>query len=364
MNIAVFMSTPAQVHFYKNIATQLERKGHALYFLARDYGETLDVLDELRFEYFVFSKPVRGAKRMLTLPVDIARAVKWLVNKRVDVITGFEIYGAYTSRLIHVPYVQFYDSEPSVQKLLLLQYKLMLPATDVLLTPSCFREYLGKKHMKVKSFKELAYLHPHYYSPKDDIFGLLGVERGEDYVLLRFNAFDAAHDLGVRGFTDQFRIKLVRWLEKYVKVFISSEAGVPKEIRDKVIKIPKGRIHDALFYAKLLVTDTQTMATEAGLLGTPALRYNKFVGIKDMGNFIELERKYGLIFNCQSPSRVVEKAAELIKTENVKEEWRKKREQLLKDKIDITSFMVWFLENYPESLTEFRRNPDIQYSFR
>ena len=38
--------------------------------------------------------------------------------------------------------------------------------------------------------------------------------------------------------------------------------------------------------------------------------------------------------------------------ELLKEEWQKKRERLLHDKIDVTSFWVWFVENYPESVKE------------
>jgi len=119
-----------------------------------------------------------------------------------------------------------------------------------------------------------------------------------------------------------------------------------------------------LCYAKMLVGDSQTMTTEAGVLGTPAIRCNSFVGENDMGNFIELEQKYSLIFNYDDPNKAMEKAVELIQKPNLKEEWKKKREQLLKDKIDVTAFMVWFIENYPESFREMKENPEIQYRFR
>jgi predicted glycosyltransferase len=364
MNLAVFSSTPAQVHFYKNIAANLRKRGHKIYFLARDYGETLDILNELGFEYFVFSKPPRGAKKVLALPIDVLRAVSWLRDKNIDIVTGFEIYGAYTSKLIRIPYVQFSDSEPMVHNTLLVQYKLTQPAVDVLLTPDTFRCYLGKKHLKVASYKELAYLHPNYYSPKEDILDLLGVEKQEDYVLLRFNAFDAVHDIGKYGFTVEDKILLVREIEKYARVFISSEAKDSEIFKDKIVNIPKSRIHDALFYAKLLVTDTQTMATEAALLGTPAIRCNRFVGEKDMGNFIELEKRFGLLFNIRDPKEAIKKAEELIQIDDIKREWQRKRERLLEKKIDMTAFMVWFIENYPESLYKFRENPQIQYRFR
>lgn len=92
------------------------------------------------------------------------------------------------------------------------------------------------------------------------------------------------------------------------------------------------------------------MTTEAGVLGTPAIRCNSFVGENDMGNFIELEWKYGLIFNYNDIDKAMNKAIELLQKPCLKEEWKNKREQLLKDKIDVTAFMTQSIENYAESL--------------
>src|SRR5665811_2442500 len=94
----------------------------------------------------------------------------------------------------------------------------------------------------------------------------------------------------------------------------------------------RARIHDAIYYAKLLVTDTQTMATEAALLGTPTVRSNTFVGERDMGNFVELEQRYGLLFNYREPHKAAEKAVELVHQPDVKAQWQAKRERLLSEK--------------------------------
>ena len=37
---------------------------------------------------------------------------------------------------------------------------------------------------------------------------------------------------------------------------------------------------------------------------------------------------------------------------------------MLADKIDITSFMVWFIENYPNSSDIMKKNPEYQYNFK
>jgi predicted glycosyltransferase len=146
-------------------------------------------------------------------------------------------------------------------------------------------------------------------------------------------------------------------------VFISAEKKVPKDLEKYLLNIPKQKIHDCLYYANMLVTDTQTMTTEAGILGTPVVRCNSFVGPNDMGNFIELEKKYKLIFSIRKPGDAIEKAITLIQDPNIKRNWSKQRQKLLNDKVDITAFMVWYIENYPESFREMKDNPEIQYKF-
>ena len=107
--------------------------------------------------------------------------------------------------------------------------------------------------------------------------------------------------------------------------------------------IPYERIHHALYYAQLVVSDTQTLTTEAAILGTPAIRCNNFVGTNDMGNFIELEQKYGLIYCFRDSKKAIQKAVELASHPDLKQEWAIKRERLLADKIDVTQFMVSFI---------------------
>lgn len=356
LKIGVFLNTPAQVHFYKNIIRSLSDNGNEVYTLARDYGETLQLLDELGINHYVYARPkVSKYGKIVSLPKDVLCAYNYLKSYHVDLITGFGVYDAFTSTLLHSKCVEFADSEPRVNRIsYAIQFKLFMPFVDVIITPDSFMDDLGKKQITVNSFKELAYLHPNYYKPEESIKEILGLEDREEYALLRFNAFDAVHDLGVAGFTKSEKIRLVHELEKYVKVFISSEGGVPNEIANRVLKIPKSRIHDVIFYARIMVADTGTMITEAACLGTPAIIMHP--GVKKLGNFVELENKYKLIYGYDRGSdQVMEKAIELVTNPNIKSEWKSKREKLLKDKIDITVFMLWFIENYQDSIT-FRRN--------
>jgi predicted glycosyltransferase len=87
------------------------------------------------------------------------------------------------------------------------------------------------------------------------------------------------------------------------------------------------------------VADTQTMVTEAALLGTPAIRSNSFVGEEDMGNFVELERN-DLIYNIADFDAVIERAIDLVADDSVPGIWRERRDAYMADTTNLTELIV------------------------
>jgi hypothetical protein len=256
------------------------------------------------------------------------------------------MYDVYVAKALHSKSIVFFDSEPKINSFMNLQYQAFMPFVNSFISPASFRQDLGEKHIKIDSYKELSYLHPQYFKPDIGIYNLLHISSSEEYVVLRFNSFDALHDLSEAGFTLQEKIELTNMLSKLIHVFISFEGQIPKELEQYRLKIPKTRIHDLLFFSKLLITDTQTMATEAAILGTPVIRKNQFVGKKDMGNFIDLENKYKLMYNLTDFNKVKEIALGIISDKNIKDVWKVRKDKFLEDKIDIVDYMVNFIENY------------------
>ena len=113
----------------------------------------------------------------------------------------------------------------------------------------------------------------------------------------------------------------------------------------------------------LTIGESATMASESALLGTPAI-YMDEIG----RGYTDEEEKYGLVFNFKDPARdqerAIAKGTELLADPGTKETMRKNRRIFLQNKIDPTAFMVWFIENYPQSFQTMRDNPDYQYRFR
>ncbi len=349
MKIGIFENTPAQFHFYKNIISKLENRGHEVYVVGRDYGETKNLIEESGSQCFYYTNcPSSKIGKVIDLPLSVLKASKWLKENQIEILSGFGTYDAFCSALIGVPDLVFNDSEPRINVMAYrIQFRTMMQFLDKIITPDCFSGNLGHKHVKVNSIKELSYLSSKYYSPDRSILDIIDVSPDEDYAILRFNAFDALHDSGIGGFSIKDKVKLVQQLEKHCKVFISNEGKKVPGLEKFALNIPKSRIHDAIYYSKLVVGDTQTITTESALLGTPAIRCNSFVGMKDMGVFRMLENKYNAIYNYSNPNDAISKSISLIQDPKIKIINKNIRNKINEDMIDIADYMTSFIENYP-----------------
>jgi hypothetical protein len=349
MNILLFVNTPAQVHEFKYVARTLETRGHSVMILARDYECTLPLLDAYKLTYEVYGQAKRrGYRRALELIPYVYKARHLARKFEPDILVGTGIISAYTSILFRKPCIVFTDTETAS-----VEHFLYKPIIKAIYTPACFRKDMGSKHIRYNGFKELAYLHPDYFQPDASIHSLLGIDSGERYVIIRLNPLDAFHDISVRGFSYADKLKLVQALEPHARVFISSEARLEPTLEKYVIGIPVHRIHDAEYYAQLLVTDAGTMLTEAAILGTAGIHCSGYVEKKCYGNLVELEEKYQLAFNYAEHEEAIAMAVELIQQPDLKQQWQEKRKALLADKIDVLKFMVEAIESYAlEAKTE------------
>ena len=106
------------------------------------------------------------------------------------------------------------------------------------------------------------------------------------------------------------------------------------------------------------------MLFRSAMLGVPSIRFNDFAG--KISVLEELEHKYGLTYGIKTdqPERLFEKIDELLAMPNFREEFQHRRQKMLADKIDVTAFLVWFIENYPQSAKIMKENPDYQFRFR
>jgi predicted glycosyltransferase len=361
MRILVDIGHPAHVHLFKNLIREMEKRGHQVLVTAREKDVATQLLKAYNIPFIPVGKKGTGSLNLLRewifRDIEIIRIAR---RFNPDVLLGvLNPATAHAARLLGKVSITFTDSEPEIAKYPIAD-TITLPFTDVILTLASVRHDYGKKEVRVNSFKELASLHPLRFTPDPEVLALAGLTPKDDYALVRFVAWGAYHDVGQGGMTRDDKHALIETLERSCRVFISSESPLPPEFEKYRLPIPPEKIHDFLHYAKIFVSDSQTMTTEAALLGTPAVRCNSFVGKNDMGNFVELEERYHLIYNCGDGPAVLSRVNELLQSPDLKVEWARRREPLLQGKIDLTAFMVWFVENYPGSFAEVKEHPVAQ----
>ena len=353
MRILIDIGHPAHVHLFKNMIWKLENDGHEVKITARDKDVALQLLDAYGFDYeFLGKHHKKLLNKLFGLITRDYKLYKIARKFKPDVLIGVgNYYIAQVSRLIGKPSILFSDDDSKADWLTGLLYK---PFVDILITPYHFRGKINpKKHIRIKGYKELAYLHPNYFKPNPLVLENVGIDSNDVFILLRFVSWEAFHDRGYKGFDIKTKQKFVKELERYGKVFISSEAKLPLEFEKYKLNVPLHKIHDLLYYAHMFIGDSQTMTTEAAILGTPAIRCNSFADISnDLSdtNFVELENIYGLTYSIKDPLQALKKALELLADKNLKNKWQKKREKLLSEKIDVTKFMTEFIEDYPNSV--------------
>jgi len=356
MKILVVLFHPAHVHNFRNTIKELENRKHVVKVLAIKKDITLKLLDSYDMEYQVIGQS--GSNQLYTLFLNyLTIAYNILKTSKIfkpDIfLTRSGLPLLPTRYLLRRPVIAFKDSE-------IRSFITKFEINDVVFTPSSFHQKIkSDMHLKLPTYKELAYLHPDRFIPDELALRDLGIELGEKFSLLRFSGYDAWHDVGQHGFDYNLKVKLVKNLEHHGEVYVSSEKELPKKLKKYQLNVPIDKIHDVLYHANLFVGDSQTMTTESAVLGTPAIRCSSFAGENDMTNFVELENKYGLIYNYREPEKAIKKATELIQRPDLKEEWAKKREKLLKDKIDLSAFLTWFIDNYPESVDQLKEDQDI-----
>ena len=155
-------------------------------------------------------------------------------------------------------------------------------------------------------------------------------------------------------------------LRPYGRIIITSEKKLNPEFEQYRMPVPPEEIHSLIAFSSMLIGDSQTMTSEAAILGVPALKCNTFAGRLSVPN--ELENQYGLCY-AYHPNDF-EKMYGHVKSllernpDELHAEWQDKRRRFLDDHIDVTAFFTWFIENYPKSQKVMKEDPNFQYRFK
>ena len=253
---------------------------------------------------------------------------------KFDAAFGTSVSIAHLSALKGIPSYNFNEDDDDVVPLYSL---LTYPFAPLILHPQCIRfKRWRKKRVLYPSYHELAYLHPNNFAPDSRILRNYNLKE-KKYVVVRFSSLNAHHDTGQRGISNLLWSRIESLCEGYIIVF-SIEGERSHQIRP-------WDMHHVLAFAKMIISDSQTMTVESAVLGVPSIRINSFF---DRCSILdELENKYELTFafHPDQKEQILKKTSDILIDENSDYLWDQRRKRLLKNKVDFNKWLIDFSES-------------------
>jgi uncharacterized protein len=362
LKILIDIGHPAHVHYYRNLARELEKRGNSIIWIAKNSGITEELMRIYGITSFILPQKSDKLSGKIWKQILYNYLIFKICRKyKIDIAIGTSVSIVHVSKISRVKSIVFDDDDDEVQPLIT---KYVNPFADLLVSPESLK---GKRKrtntIYYPGFHELAYLHPNRFLPDPTVLREVGLIEGDKYFILRFNAFKAHHDKGVIGLSLEQKKELIKILEPTGKVFITTERAIEPEISEYQLKIRPDRIHSLIYFSTIFIGDSQTMASEASVMGVPALRCNSLA--HSISYLDELESKYGLTYSFLPSEfdQLIVKLKDLLSNRNLKSDWDQKRMKLLSEKIDVTAFWLWLVDNYPESTEMFTENRSFFHQF-
>lgn len=286
--ILVDICHPAHVHFFRNPIAELQARGHEVMVTSRRKEMATELLDELDIEHRPLSFAARGGalgmlSELIRRDLALARVVREVRPACLAAIGG--IFAAHAGFLTRTPSVVFYDTENAR-----LQNLITYPLAATVVAPRCYEGWLPKSAVRYPGYHELSYLHPDRFTPDYSTALANGLAPEGDTFLIRTVAWQANHDVGEHGWSPELLRAVVQYLGAKGRVLISSEGPLPSDLEAYRYAGEPARIHDVMAFCRLHVGESATMASEAAVLGVPAV----YAAKTGRGYTNELDRRYGL----------------------------------------------------------------------
>ena len=358
------ISHPAHFHMFKYTMQILKNNDHDIVAVIRPKDVLEELCKESGLNYFKVNER-RETKCIFSLGISLLSRVvdvwKIVKKEKPDLLIGSDGVLSYVGFLKRIPSFEFFEDDVAVIKL---YASLFFPFYSKIVSPIVTDAGRWKsKQIRYAGYQKLAYLHPNYFVADEEILSKYDL-KANTYFILRFSNLCAHHDVGIGGFTMDDILKVIEILKPHGKIYITSEKKLDERLEPYRLKISPSDLHQVLAFSIMLIGDSQSMSVESAMLGRPSVRFSDFAG--KISVLEELEHKYGLTYGIKTknPELLFNKIEELLVMPDLREEFQRRRQTMLADKIDVTAFFVWFIENYPESALIMKENPDYQYRFK
>ncbi len=328
MRVLFDINHPAQVHKLKNVIFCLKEDGHSFFVLSRHKNVLTSLLNHYNIPHLPISSYLNWPLSYYEAGQRFLKTYQNIKRFKPDVLIGFSAWNLCVwGKLLKIKTILLADTEyvPFISNL-------TFPYANRIVIPSVFQKSFPGRERRFKGSYELSYLKD--FKPDSNVYDALNVDKSEPFVLIRFIFSQSIHDNKDQGFTLGDKVKLVKSLEKEFKVFISSDGKLPEVFEKYKLQAKPEQIHSVMYYAEMFICESQSMATEAALLGTPAIRYTKLVGSgHGDAQFAEYQAS-GLVYSYNDINQFLERVNKVILMKNRKKVWKERLANYLADKSD------------------------------
>ncbi|MBI2259678.1 MAG: DUF354 domain-containing protein [Flavobacteriia bacterium] len=339
-NILFHLGHPAHFHLFKNTISFLKENGENCIIAIKKKDVLEDIVKKKNWKYYNLlpNGKKKGIISLIITQIKQIWGIYLLCKKnKIDLLCGTSAAISIVGKILNIPSFNFNEDDAEAVPL---YAKMSYPWANRIYSPDiCSVGKWKDKKYSYSSYHELAYLHPAYFTPDENVLQEYGLSKKEKYFILRLASLSAHHDKNVNGLDKNTVKEMITILNSYGKVILLSEINLSDDIKMNTISINPEDVHSVLSFSTLLISDSQTMSAEAAVLGVPFIRCNDFVGKLSYLN--ELENKYQLGFGFKSnqQNESVECLKKLVLDENLRENFQKKRKLLLQDKIELSSLI-------------------------
>jgi len=359
------LNHPAHFHLFKNTISALEDRGHSVLISIKNK----DILKELVKDYKFIQLSDGYRKNNIFSIINSVyqrdkKLLKLVKNYRPTLMIGTSPEIGHISFITKYPSLFLGEDDINYSFMMYVGALSCYPFFSHILAPNNVHNgFWNRKTTFYYGYHKLAYLHPKRFTPDKSVLNSY-IDSNRKYFIIRLAKLNAYHDVQAKGINENILSTLIKILDPLGDIYITSERELEPEFEKFRLRINAKDIHHFLAFADLYIGDSQSMAVESAMLGTPSIRFSSFVG--KISVLEELEQKYKLTFGVKDsqPEKLYNLLEKLVSQKDLKKEFQSRREKMLADKIDVTAFLVWFIENYPFSRIEMQNNPDIQKKFK
>ncbi|NVO08495.1 MAG: DUF354 domain-containing protein [Bacteroidales bacterium] len=330
MNILFDLLHPADVNLFKNAIYNLSKEGYKVYLTYRQRG-VLDLIAKSELPEFdivslgVHRKSLFG--KIFSIIQREVLAFRFLRKNKIKLVACQGLTCGVACKLLGVKILHYDDDSEYRITFLLGKW-----FSDIDVMPD-FMPVNGKNFLKYKGFKELAYLHPDYFTPNEEILADYGLQ-ANGYVFIREISNVSVNYLNRQGLLPE----IVKYLkEKNIKILLSIEnKELVNDFKESciILKEPIKHLYSLIYHSRFVISSGDTMAREACLLGNPCI----YTG----GRIMQANKKFtdiGVMLKIEGVEQVY-KTIDMIMDTSIKQRAREKMVELIRNEFEDTNTII------------------------